>query len=402
MRCYITNPLPINVTGRRTSALYQVTFTGVDTGEVYRYCSAVEDKFRAIPELTDVNSDLQLKNLQINVKIYRDKARTLGVTAGQIETALQYAYSFYQVSTIYTSSDQYQVIIEVDPNSQRDTAMLSKLYVRSSTGQLVSLDALTTRFEDVGPLSVNHSGQVPSVTISFNLRPGVSLGQAVDKINDLTHREMPMPTGMTNQFQGTANEFGKAMSSMLFLLGIAVAVIYIVLGILYESFIHPLTILSALPFAGFGALLTLYVFHCELSIYAFVGIIMLVGLVKKNGIMMVDFAIEAQNKQNLSPRDAIYEACRIRFRPITMTTLAALVAGIPIAVGYGAGAESRQPLGLAVVGGLLFSQSLTLYVTPVIYVYMERLNRYLSRRKATSQDAAVMEAPGIIHSSPAK
>jgi HAE1 family hydrophobic/amphiphilic exporter-1 len=395
MRCSLSNPLPINIGGRMTKATYQLTLQGVDTAEVYRYCGELEDQVRAMPEVTDVSSDMQLKCPQINVKIDRDQAKVLGVTPMQIETALELSYSTFQASTIYTSTDQYQVILELDPNCQTDPTVLSKLYIRAGNGQLIPLDAVASRFEDVGPLAINHSGQLPSVTISFNLKPGVSLGEAVDKINAVTHASMP--AGMTSQFQGTASEFGKSMSSMGFLLILAVVVIYVVLGILYESFIHPLTILSALPFAGFGALLTLYVFHCELTIYAFVGIIMLVGLVKKNGIMMVDFAIEAQNTKNLSPQDAIYEACRVRFRPIMMTTMAALVAGIPIAAGYGAGAESRQPLGLAVVGGLLFSQTLTLYVTPVIYVYMEKLRHALSRAKA----AVAEVAPPIAQTLPA-
>jgi hydrophobic/amphiphilic exporter-1 (mainly G- bacteria), HAE1 family len=327
----------------------------------------------------DVSSDLQLKSPQVHRDLDTDQAATLGISQMQFQNALSYAYSTRQISTIYTPTNQYQVILEVEPNSQTDPSMLSKLYLRSNQGKLVPMDAVTAESQTVGPLTINHTGQLPSVTFSFNLKPGVSLGQASDEISDLMRSNLR--SGMSFGFGGTANEFQKAKSSMLPLLGLTVIIIYIVLGILYESFLHPLTILSALPFAGFGALLTLWVFHCELSIYAFVGIIMLVGLVKKNGIMMVDFAIEAQRKEGKTPAEAIHEACLVRFRPIMMTTMAALMAGLPIAVGYGAGAESRQPLGLSVVGGLLFSQTLTLYVTPVFYVYMERLRMLLGSRK---------------------
>ena len=390
IRAYLTNPPPINIGGRMSRGLYQLTLLGTDTGELYEYAADLEERILALPDLSDVNSDMQLKSPQVNLWIDRDRAKVLGITPLQIETALSSAYSTQQISTIYTPTNQYQVILEVEPNSQNDPSVLSKLYIRSSTGQLVSLDTVATQWESVGPLSINHSGQIPSVTISFNLKPGVSLGSAIDRINALTRS---MPAGMTSQFQGTAQQFQASQSSMLGLLILAVVVIYVVLGILYESYYHPITILSALPFAGFGALLTLLVFHCELSIYAFVGIIMLVGLVKKNGIMMVDFALEAQRTQGKSAIEAIHEACLTRFRPIMMTTMAALMAGIPIAVGYGAGGESRQPLGLAVVGGLLFSQSLTLFVTPVFFVYMEKLRRFLHRERPAAAPASTVPVP---------
>ena len=324
-----------------------------------------------------MTSDLQLANPQITVHIDRDRAASLQVSPEAIENALYTAYGARQVSTIYAATNEYQVIMELEPRYQMDPAALSLLRVRSTSGQLVPLDALARLERGVGPLSVSHAGQLPSVTISFNLRSNASLGAAVSAV-DRTAREI-LPATVTTQFQGTADAFQSSLSGLGWLLLLAIVVIYLVLGILYESYIHPLTILTALPFAGFGALLTLLVFHTELSMYAFVGIIMLVGLVKKNGIMMVDFAIE-QRAAGRGARDAIYEACRIRFRPIMMTTLSALMGTLPIALGAGAGAESRRPLGLAVVGGLVFSQALTLFVTPVFYTYFERLSEWGAAR----------------------
>jgi hydrophobic/amphiphilic exporter-1 (mainly G- bacteria), HAE1 family len=388
IRPFLTNPPVINIGSRFGRSIYQLTLQGVDTDVLYQYASKLEEQMKSLPILADVSSDLQLKSPQVNLRIDRDKAKTLEVTPMQIELALSFAYSTRQVSTIYTPTNQYSVILEVDPRSQRDPSMLSNLYVRSARGPLVPLDAVASRSEDVGPLSINHTGQLPSATISFNLSPGVSLGDAVKEINDLTAAR---PAGINPMFQGAANEFQKSLKDMPFLLAMAVIVIYVVLGILYESFLHPITILSALPLAGFGAILTLLIFGAELSIYAWVGIIMLVGLVKKNGIMMVDFALQAQREEGKGPVEAIHKACVVRFRPIMMTTLAALMAGLPIAMGFGAGAESRRPLGLAVVGGLLFSQTLTLYITPVFYVYMEKLRRFLAGTPSVS-DAPASDA----------
>ena len=378
VRVYLQNPPTISIGGRQTRSQYQFTMQGPDTEELYKYADIMEQKVRGLPGFQDVTSDLQIKNPQVNVEIQRDKASASGVSAAQIEDALYNAYSSRQISTILAPNNQYYVIMELQEQYQLDPSALSMLYIRSGSGKLVPLDAVATLTSGVGPLTINHQGQLPSVTVSFNLRPGVSLGDAVDGVKKLAQNILP--ASITTSFQGTAQAFQSSLQGLGLLLALAILVIYIVLGILYESFIHPITILSALPFAGFGALLTLIIFHTELSIYAFVGIIMLVGLVKKNGIMMIDFAIEAQRLEGKNPHDAILEASLIRFRPIMMTTMAALMAGLPIAMGFGAGAESRRPLGLAVVGGLVFSQTLTLYITPVFYLYMEALRQKLSAR----------------------
>jgi HAE1 family hydrophobic/amphiphilic exporter-1 len=377
IRVFLQNPPPIRIGGQLTKSLYQFTLQSPDMAALYDGAKQLEAKLRDLPELVNVTSDLQISNPQATVQINRDRAAALGVTAEQVERALYTAYGSAQVSTIYTPTNQYWVEMELLPEYQRDLSALNLLYVRSNTGALVPLASLATIGSSVGPLTVNHAGQLPSVTISFDLRPGVSLGTAVAAVQRLARQTLP--SSITTSFTGTAQAFQSSQAGLLFLLLLAVLVIYLVLGILYESFIHPLTILSALPFAGFGALLTLLVFGVDLSVYAFVGVIMLVGLVKKNGIMMIDFAIEAQRTEGKTAREAIVEACAIRFRPIMMTTMAALMGTLPIALGVGAGSESRRPLGIAVVGGLAFSQFITLYVTPVIYTYLDALPRRLGR-----------------------
>ena len=391
---FMSNPPPIQISAQQTNSLYQYTIQGPDTDQLYKYAPILADKMKAIPGLVDVTTNLQLTNPQVNIAIDRDKASTMGVTADQIERGLGAAYGSQQISTIYAPTNQYQVILELLPQYRSDPEALRMLYIRSmTTGQLVPVSTVATLTPTVGPLTVNHTGQLPSVTVSFNLTPGTPLGTAVDQVNQIARHTLP--SNFTTGFQGTAQAFQSSFNGLVLLLILAVAVIYMVLGILYESFIHPITILSALPFAGFGALLTLLIFHEELSLYAFVGIIMLVGLVKKNGIMMIDFAIDAQRAEGKEPREAIYEACVIRFRPIMMTTMAALMGTLPIALGLGAGAEARRPLGLAVVGGLLFSQMLTLFVTPVFYLYMESLRRWLGGKQGAAKSPVPEEAIAV-------
>jgi HAE1 family hydrophobic/amphiphilic exporter-1 len=383
VQVFFRNSPPIQIGGRRGNSAYQLSLQGSDIVQLYTAGRALEQRMRELPEIDGISSDLQVGNPQVAVEIDRERASTLGVTAAQIEQALYSSYGGRQVSTIYTQTNQYWVILELEPAFQRDPTVLGSLFVRGAGGTLVPLGAVARFTKGVGPQSIQHNGQLPAVTVSYNLRPGVALGTAVEAVQ--REARAILPDGVSSVLSGDTQAFAQAQGGLLALLVVAVFVIYVVLGILYESFVHPLTILSGLPFAAVGALLTLLLFGKDLSVYAYVGVIMLIGLVKKNAIMMIDFAIEVEREHGTPPAEAIVEAARVRFRPIMMTTMAALMGTLPIALAVGAGAESRQPLGLAVVGGLAFSQLITLYVTPVFYTVLDRLRRR-GRRPAAEAD----------------
>ncbi|MBI4081641.1 MAG: efflux RND transporter permease subunit [Candidatus Lambdaproteobacteria bacterium] len=379
---FIQSVQNIRVGGRFAKSEFQYTITGTDFGELQRVAQVMEARMKDLPELRDVTTDLLVRSPQLFVDIDREKAAALNVTSDQIRSTLYSAFGARQVATIYTSTNSYQVILELEPKFREDPQALSHLYVRGSAGQLVPLGALTTFTRLAGPLSINHQAGLPAVTVAFNLNPGTSLGDAVDSIRRL-ERDQNLPATVNTNFQGTAQVFQEALAGQGILLLAAVYVVFVVLGILYESFLHPITILSGLPSAGLGALLTLLAFKMDLSVIAIIGVVMLIGIVKKNGIMMVDFALDRQRESStVTAEQAIYDACLIRFRPIMMTTMSAIMGSIPIAVGLGAGAEFRQPLGVAVLGGLLVSQFLTLYITPVVFLYLEHAQQAIRRRKS--------------------
>ena len=382
----LVNPPVISIGSRMATAQWQFTLQSTDIDGLYKYGAQLEDKLRAMPALTDVKSDLELRKPKIAIEVDRDKASMLGLSLEQVQDAFFSAYGARQVSTMFSATNFYYVITELSPEFRQAPVSLDRLYLKSSAGKLVPLGTVARLTQTVAPVSVNHSGQIPAATIAFNLKPGASIGPAMDEVNRLAHETLP--ANISTSFQGTAQAFASSLSSMGFLLIITVILIYMVLGILYESFIHPLTILTALPLAGFGALAALKALNMELDMYAYVGIIMLVGIVKKNGIMMVDFALEAERTENLDSEQSIIKASLTRFRPILMTTLAAIFGTLPIALGLGAGGEARQSLGVAVVGGLLFSQLFTLYITPVFYVYMDGLSHWAARRSARSAQSA--------------
>jgi hydrophobic/amphiphilic exporter-1 (mainly G- bacteria), HAE1 family len=388
---FLQNPPPIQIGAHFTKSTYQMTLQSPSTNDLYKYSTILESKLRGLTDLRDVNSDLQIANPQVNVEIDRDKAHSLGLTAQAIENALSDAYGSRQISTIYAPNNEYWVELELEPEYQNDPASLNLLYVRSASGQLVPINTVAKLTRTLGPLSINHSGQLPAVTISFDVAPNVSLGKALSQVKTLA--DNTLPSAITAQYSGAAQAFENSMGNLGMLLVMAILVIYLVLGILYESFIHPITILSGLPAAGFGALVTLMVFGMELDLLAFVGIIMLVGLVKKNAIMMIDFALDAQRTEGKSAADAIFEGCMVRFRPIMMTTMAAFMGTLPIALGFGEGADARRPLGAAVVGGLVFSQLLTLYITPVVYTYMDAFQERVKARMRSEPAPKIEQAP---------
>jgi HAE1 family hydrophobic/amphiphilic exporter-1 len=383
MQVYMENPPTIRIGGQVSKSSYQYSIQSADKQQLYATAQTLQRRLATVPGIQDLTSNLEITSPQVNVEIDRDKAASVGVNASQIENAFYDAYGSRWVSTIYAPVNEYKVLLELAPQFQADPAALSMLYFKG-TGPLVPLDTLAKVTQQIGPQTVNHYGQLTSATISFGLTPGAALGSVLTRVGEVAAQTLP--TGVSGQFQGAAKAFEGALTNLAVLLIIAVLVVYIVLGILYESYIHPLTILSGLPSAAFGALVTLLLFRHDLNIYAFVGMIMLIGIVEKNAIMQIDFALDAQ-RRGMSAEDAIYQGCLVRFRPIMMTTMAAMLGAVPIAIGYGAGGEARQPLGLVVVGGLLFSQLVTLYLTPVFFTYMAQVQAWLGRRQTGSVPA---------------
>jgi HAE1 family hydrophobic/amphiphilic exporter-1 len=388
MEVFMQNPPTIRIGGQVSKSPYQYSLQSADARQLNVATRALLKRLADVPGIQDLTSDLEIASPQVNVNIDRDKAAALGVTASQIENAFYDAYGPRWVSTIYAPVNEYKVLLELAPQFQSDPSTLSLLYFKGN-GPLVPLDTLAAVKQQVGPQTVDHFGQLPAATISFGLARGAALGTVLSRVKAIA--DSSLPEGVAGQFLGAAQAFQGALTNLAALLVIAVLVVYIVLGILYESYIHPLTILSGLPSAAFGALVTLLVFHMDLNIYAFVGMIMLIGIVEKNAIMQIDFALDAE-RRGMNSEDAIYQGCLIRFRPIMMTTMAALLGAVPIAIGYGAGGEARQPLGLVVVGGLLFSQLVTLYLTPVVFTYMAQVQRWLQTRRVVSDAVAANDA----------
>jgi multidrug efflux pump subunit AcrB len=389
---YMQAAQDITIGGRVSRTQYQYTLTDPDPGELNQWSAQFLEKLRTIPGIADIASDQQNAGPLLDITINRDVASSYGILPATIDNTLSDAFGQRIVSTMLTQQNQYHVVLEVQPQFQFGPNALSDLYVNSSSGQQVPLSTLVTATEKVAPLVVNHQGQFPSVTISFNLLPGTAIGNAVTSIQQ-AEKQLGKPAALTTSFQGNAQAFQSSLSSTPFLIAAALVVIYIILGVLYESTVHPITILSTLPSAGIGALLILMAFHFDLSVIALIGIILLIGIVKKNAIMLIDFALEAERHQQLSAEDAIYKACVLRFRPILMTTMAALLGAVPLMVGTGTGSEIRQPLGYTIVGGLLLSQLLTLYTTPVVYLYLDRFRVWVSaqrtRQAAGDQSSAL-------------
>jgi multidrug efflux pump subunit AcrB len=377
----------VTVGGRLEQAQYQYTLTDTDSTELNHWAPILLAKMRELSQVTDVASDQQIASPAISIRVDRDAAYRLGLSMSLIDQTLYDAFGQEQVTTVYTDSAQYKVILQVEPRFQADPSALSHIFVASRSGAQVPLSAVAHYSTTVQPQTLNHQGVFPAVTLSFNLSPGVALGQAVDAILAM-QTALGAPATLHGSFEGTAQAFQASLTSTPLLVAAAILVVYIVLGMLYESFIHPITILSALPSAGVGALLMLMVFHYDLSLVALIGIILLIGIVKKNAIMMIDFALAAERNEGKAPLEAIHEACLLRFRPIMMTTICALFGGLPLAIGHGAGSELRRPLGIAIVGGLLVSQWLTLYTTPVVYLYLDRLSRWLAPRRRAAAGSA--------------